>query len=809
VLTILNDPAGITGGTKHRLDYSISLQDNIARHMASGGGCELLINGIQVDPLTDRRLDIPPGPSDLVTVVRRPEGWETAYYIVMLALVVYTYANMPNVPDDSIGKDSPNNKLTAQTNIARAYQAIPDAYGYRRLWPDLIQPSTVEYIDQVKYVTEWLCVSRGRGTITDVRYAESPLEDIAGSSFEIFEPEETSDYPEFSTTTLNDVNEAFASDEVNGQEMVTPVFGTPWTELGATVSVTNGSADFTVTVPDGPLYDDLKSLAPNGQAEVAFILSGPFGLDELCQVLGYSVVGPDVTFTFRGPTVWGSSSAVEAADVTFTLLNVSSIGPFTLPVECSDIWWNTNFLRGLRGSVVIRATWWQIDGDGVEVPGTRESDDTTFFTDSLDQLFYTNKITPTAGVGRYRIQFERTSLPGVDGEFPAKLEEVFAVRNFPTKELTGVTVIRVTAQATLAATGFSDRKFNVRWLRHVRTLEDDELSGSRNFARIMAHIWTIAGNDISGLDVDALAAINDDLGETSPLLRFDGSLDDADVSLGERLQLVANTARCVVWRDGRKWTVTRDQARTVPEMQLDYRNLAKRGESVINYAAHLPASFDGVELTYVNEATQATKSYVRLNITTGTPVAGPSNNPKRINLTNCTTLEQAENRAHLEARKLIYQRTTVNDEALADASQLGVGALVRWIDPNDFGGDDGLQAGEVLAIAGNVITPSEPLDWKGETSGRILFTGTDGKHLGAPVVCTPVPGGVQLESVPAGLYVADADRQLGSRYAFAVGLTEAEVESAGLFVLTRGKPSANRTVSLALAEYDARFYDFD
>jgi DNA-binding transcriptional regulator LsrR (DeoR family) len=34
--------------------------------------------------------------------------------------------------------------------------------------------------------------------------------------------------------------------------------------------------------------------------------------------------------------------------------------------------------------------------------------------------------------------------------------------------------------------------------------------------------------------IDALAAINTELGETSPLLRFDGSLDDADMSLGVR-----------------------------------------------------------------------------------------------------------------------------------------------------------------------------------------------------------------------------------------------------------------------------------
>ena len=60
MLTILNDPAGITGRRHFPLDCGVSLQDNIARHMPSGANCELRINGVTVDPLTDPRMDAPP-----------------------------------------------------------------------------------------------------------------------------------------------------------------------------------------------------------------------------------------------------------------------------------------------------------------------------------------------------------------------------------------------------------------------------------------------------------------------------------------------------------------------------------------------------------------------------------------------------------------------------------------------------------------------------------------------------------------------------------------------------------------------------
>lgn len=812
MLTILNDPAGITGWKRFPLDCSISLQENIAQHMAGGADCELRINGVTVDPLTDPRMDAPPSLFDDVVLVRRPEGLDPVTWVIIAAVVATaTYVLMPSMPNlgGATSKDSPNNRLTGQSNIARAYQAIPDVYGYRRVWPDLIQPSVVEYVDHVKYVTEWLCISRGKGTIADVQYAETPIDDVDGASYEVFEPVPSGGYPEFGSTTLLNVAETFASDEVNGQEL-TPVIAFATISKSGTFTAVLSATTFTVKIPDGSDLDQLKSLVPSGTAAVSFShVGGSFS--QTCTVQSVAVASGNATFTFSC-SAWPAAHTNEAA--TFTIIpngSVSTvIGPFTLPVECSRIWWNTIFQRGLKGSVQIRAEWWKVDSGGVEIGGTRQTQDNTYTASTYDQRFYTNKVTPSAGSGRYRIQFKRLNQVNGDGSADvAKLEEVYAVREYASKVLPGVTVIRVTTKATESATGFSDRKFNLRWLRHVRTLTGDTLSESRNFARAMAHIWTIAGNDIAGLDTDALEAINTELGETSPLLRFDGSLDDADMSLGERLQYVANTARCVVWRDGTKWTATRDQARPYPELQLDYRNLAAAGDSSISYAAHLPASNDGVEVEYVDEATQAKKSYVRLQIGSGSPVAGAVSNPKKIKLQGCTTQAQAENRAQLEARRLIYQRVSVSDTALADASGLGIGSLVRWIDPNDFAGDDGLQAGEVLAISGNVITPSEPVEWKGQASGRIMFTGTDGKQVGTTQVCYPSLDGIQVAALPAGVYVRDGARQLGSRYAFAVGLTQAEIEAAGLYTVTEIRPAADGTVSLALAQYDSRIYGAD
>ncbi|WP_343632641.1 host specificity factor TipJ family phage tail protein [Roseateles sp.] len=818
MLSIYNDPSGATGAANYRWDYSVSIQENIARHLDSGASCEVYINAERVDPATDDRMERLPTVADQVRVCRRPEGFDplTVLVAAAVAALIVSVALIPKPPSVAgAGKDSPNNSLTAQSNVARAYQAIPDVYGFRRVWPDLIQPSTIEYINHIKYVTEWLCVSRGEGVISAVQYAETPITDIVGASYEVFPPDAGAGYPERRSTTLRDVFETFASDEVNGQEIVYPSGAVTINPVGS-FSAAAGSTSLSVTIPDASNLAPLKALAGTGSARVTFTYGGgPTVFDQTCAVASFSVSGSNATFIFTTST-WSSAQSGTLIDFKITpqtATTYTTIGPYTLPVECSRIRWNTVFLRGLKGTVAIKASWWKVDSGGVEVPGTRETQTNSYTADTYDARYYTNTVTPAAGTGRYRCEFTRqTNQIGDQGTDVAKLEELYAVRYYATKTLPGVTVIRVTTKATNEATGFSDRKFNLRWLRKVRALDSDTLSTSRNFARAMAHVWTLAGYDISGIDVEMLAEINDRIGEDSALLRFDGSLDDADMSLGERMALIANHARCLVWRDGTKWTVSRDEAKSEPDVQFDYRNLASNGNSTINFSAQMPDSHDGVEVEFVDEATQSKKSYIRLTIAGETIIEASSSNPQKIKLTGCTTRSQAMNRAQLEVRRLLYQRETFSDIALADAGSIGPGSLVRYIDPNDFAGDDGLQGGEVMAISGLTIRTSEPLDWKDEPDGRLIVTDASGRSS-LPVKCYPVAGDPYLltvESLPSGIYVADRTRQCGSRYAFGPGLSEAEIESAGLFTITSARPDSDgSTVSIASTRYDARLYEFD
>lgn len=813
MLTILHDPTGASGVTTEQLDYSLTLQQNIERNLASGYGATLYINGQLIDnPAECEELQRLATALDSVRVICRPEGGVFNAVNKVLNIVTFGLWNKlipkPSIPNSSaaVGKDSPNNRLTGQTNTARAYQAIPDIYGQVRAYPDLIQPSDEYYIDHIKYVTEWLCVGIGKYTRESIKSGDTPLGDISGSSVEFFEPV-GGDYPENGTTTILGVTEPFVVSDVNGQELVYPTVWPSETE-SADVVITSGSAAFTVKVATGTKWDNLLSIVGTGNALVGFTYdpgTGSVAFSQTCAVTSVTTALGFHTFTFTAPAVF---TAAFTGTVSVTIKPIGNspiwVGPYTLPVAADRFRTNLIFQRGLKGSVTIRTEWWAIDSNGDEIGGTRQSADDTYADDTYDYRAWSAVRFPSAGTARYRVRWQRLSNAVGDGNDVAKIEQLAALRYYGSKALPGVTVAKVVTKATESATSFSDRKFNLIATRHVRDLASTAISASRDFRRAVVHQYVaVGGLPISDLDIASLTAIGD-LGQ---LGYFDFTFDDDDVSIGERVETICNAARVYVSRVGLQYTFRRDAAQPYPVMQLDYRNLAASGDSVLTYNGFVPGQYDGVELEYV-DPTKNVRAYIRYRIQTdGTIVAGTPSRPSKMKLAGCRNQTQANNRALLECRKLLYQRQFFADTVLNDGFALRKGDLVRWVDPNDFYGDDGLQAGEVLAIDGLTITTSEPIQWNGNTSAQVVFTTAEGYQT-AVVTANPADVGFIVSSLPAGVYVANGStQQLSSRYAIGVGLSIDAINSAGLYTITEIKPKADGTLDIEAAAYDSRIYE--
>lgn len=822
-LIISRDPAGASGRDIYEMDTTKTIQQNIETHLESGFDAALWINGLLIEsPIGCADLDRLAHESDDVRVGLRPEGLDPISWVILGISIAVSAASFfllpkPAIPNDmGAGKDSPNNRLTGQTNLARLYQAIPDIYGQIRAYPDLIQQSIIEYVDNLKRITEWVCVGRGKYTLEQIRYAETLLSDITGASYEAFYPVGGA-YPEYGTTTVNDIYESFETPDVNGQELEYAIPYPMQSENTAVIATVMASSVFTLTVPIDIKWAQLIELFPFlGTALVFAKLDSDLStlINANCDCVSYTSGGGDYVFTFNAPSPFANTSTVGVnVEITPNKATLNPTNTFNLPVELNTIRWNTVFLRGLKGTVQIRATWFKIDSGGVEIGGTRQSQTDTFTRDTFNAQYFTTTVTPSAGLGRYRIFFERlTAQIGDQGTDVAKLEEVFAMKYYAYKEFKGVTIMRLTTVATESATSGQERKFNVVVTRHVRDFGTTVCTPSRSFARAILHQFVaIAKFDIAKLDVAALQLVQSQA--PGELGYFDFSFDDKDVSLEDRLRTAANVARVQVFRDGTQHSFVRDQAGAgFPAVQFDYRNLAADGDSTITYRGHLPTSFDSIELEYVNPADNK-KAIVKLRVNaSGVVESGTGARASKIQLAGCRNVAQATNRAYLEANKLIYQRTSVSDTALKDAALVGIGEVCRWVDPNDFFGDDGLQAGEVMDIYGTNITTSEPIHWNGNASGRVIFTTATGTSL-SPVVCTPrldSVSGFVVASLPSGVYLSDgSDIQLGSRYSVGVGLTAEEIQKAGLYTLTSKKPSENGTIAIELINYDERIYSLD
>ena len=130
MLKILHDPVGATGRDCHDWDTSLTIFENVVRHLPDGGGdCEVLFNGVRIDPVADERMNRPPTADDFVTVLRRPAGFDpvTWAYIAIAALAIATIALMPRLKNPAIPKAISNIILRAMApDVTARYQRAAD-----------------------------------------------------------------------------------------------------------------------------------------------------------------------------------------------------------------------------------------------------------------------------------------------------------------------------------------------------------------------------------------------------------------------------------------------------------------------------------------------------------------------------------------------------------------------------------------------------------------------------------------------------------------------------------------------------------
>lgn len=722
----------IAGTPKERVDLKVGsfFYSDFLVHQQLHSDVVILVNGRELQE--DDELDFEITPTHFIQVFDQPKGVIGDILNPVFNLVTKVFSFLaPKTPSFSAAesnvKDSPNNRLTGQTNVARAYQARPEIHGQVRAFPDLIQQSMFEYNNNLKTVTEWLNIGIGEYKTESIRFAESDFTAMAGASYKIYKPKEV----------IPLINEGFEFPDIDGQELPGPNESKDIPRQTATANevvsgeIKGGEAAIKIVKQDEfeYFYELTKPRSISMTVNVSFdtpqgSVSKDVRID--AQLVNAkisddgSLINPTEYYEFFFSNLTGTELAQlppnAVVNTTKFILydnQFLTVGPFFSPVDGDRLWVHTQANLGGGENCNARIEWWKIDENNEEISGTRQSVTVSLRETNGARTYYrTDKLNLAAGRGRYSVQLTR--LNNSNDQSVMKIENAHIVRVRENVVFDNDTIATVSIRATEAPTGARERKYNLLSTRMVISYDrvskqvDYTLRPSRSFADAVLHTWLItAGESEKNIDIDGLYRINDSLPDDR-LGYFDYTFDDEDISLGQRIETICNAARVTAYFDNAVLTFSREQSSEFPMTTFNRSNITGN-DMKISYDMSMPSGYDGIELEYV-EPIRNKKDYIRFRVDENGITEGLSRTPNKIVLQGCRNRYQAMDRALLEANRLIHQRTSISLTTLADGGNVYPSDMVLIADTYDTN----QQAGYITDRNGEVFTTSEKIKFDEE-----------------------------------------------------------------------------------------------
>jgi len=754
---------------------------------------------------------------DIIHIVRNPQDPLTIIAAVSIvaglasAFLLKPTIPSPEIPEFTQSRQSPNNQISGQTNIARPLQRIPDIYGKNRVYPDLIFPSYFEYVGNIQFVTEYLCIGRGEYLVEDLKSGNTLLTNIANSDAVVYEP---NDSP---TTILN----VTGSNEVNGQELSAPNDGSTLFIEAEDVSVNAGLKQFST------LDSSLSGFSTFTKGDTFDVVGlptqdGTYTFDRY--EVQYPGVNPRYYVFVDEITALGEFTSL--ATFTAATGKVSEYGPFKVPGDPDEIWIDINAPRGLQEidgttksaiEVEFDIKVQELDSGGSPVGGL-QTFSRSISGNTQDEQNATLKVLSTDlnNPGQpHEVTVERTSDTTNDSSIQTfdltKWTRLAGVESLTGFDPGNVTTVVINTQATQQSSSLQNRLFNAVATRKLLTYDTGTQTISASTAETtkfadaaLFHLTDVnlGGKDVTNINLDELYEIQDRLDVDAiygdKLGRFCYSFSDAQVPVKDELETILNAARVMSYQDGSTMRFVRDDIRDTRVALFNSRVKGRGAESkVINFFR--PGDQDGVELSFTDEVTNEASTIIL-----PTPSGGLNN--KRITAAGIKNFDQAWNRATYEFAKLKLQRVNVSTKVTDE------GILPRLNDrvANVDGTNVSAQGGEIIDFDTLTIQTDQFADFNGNATGTVILRADNG-DVSEPLECEPrldgLNGFILTESPLFGIYKKSGVIQVGMLYSFFSG-TEVNHE-ANDYLIGKITPNDKGLVNLVLVNYRPEIYDAD
>ena len=354
------DPSSILSSDKHEVILGTNLLSwikskwLILMRCLQGLSTTIMLNGKVIftsdnENTDESLLDFTLGKNDCISIINRP-GYEGVIYaiVIIIVAVAISLALAPSLPGDAGDQStSPNNDLQAASNSFRPGQARPEIFGLNVSYPDFLQPTYFEYINNLKIVYELGYIGEGRYEVGELRNGETPYSSIPGSSFSIYQPGDT--IPSELLTIHR------AAEPVDGQALLAPD-DESIQQLGEIDTITGGGASniLLTLIADSTLTSDLNlSIGGYISLSTLVITNGGGGFINIgtFEIVNLSIVAQRVVIEI-GSVVLLSVPLLQtymSHQLTLPVIINNYIGFFDIPGTSADeVWFNWQMPQGIR-----------------------------------------------------------------------------------------------------------------------------------------------------------------------------------------------------------------------------------------------------------------------------------------------------------------------------------------------------------------------------------------------------------------------------------------------------------------------------